>query len=68
MIAIFILELAGGIAGYMLSSKAEAVLHANMIKMLPEYMKATGPWNKHDWDTLQSGVSVSKPHLATKPA
>lgn len=58
MIAIFILEVAGGIAGYMLSSKAEVVLRTNMIRMLPEYMKASGPWNKHDWDNMQSNVSI----------
>jgi len=59
MIGIFILELAGGIAGYMLSSKAEAVLHENMIKMLPEYNKTAGSWSKQDWDNLQSSVSCS---------
>ncbi|XP_065345778.1 CD63 antigen-like [Cloeon dipterum] len=53
MIAIFILEVAGGMAGYMLSSKAEPLLKKNMMEMLPQYNSTTGPWNREDWDSLQ---------------
>lgn len=55
MVLVFILELSGGISGYVLRTRAEEVIREKMMATMPEY-KVNGSEIAEAWDTLQREV------------
>lgn len=55
LVLIFILELAAGIAGYVLEDQAEAIIKGKMLHNLPFYANTTEI--REAWDFIQKDVS-----------
>ncbi|XP_043283345.1 tetraspanin-12-like [Venturia canescens] len=52
MVLVFILELAGGISGYVLRNEAQEVVREKMLETLPKYQNGSEIFNM--WDQLQA--------------
>ena len=56
MVLVFILELSGGISGYVLRNQATAMIRSKMMDTMPEYKNNASEIQKV-WDELQKDVN-----------
>lgn len=56
MVLVFILELAGGISGYVLRNDAQAVIEQKMYDSMPKYKEGSEIYDM--WDQLQRDVII----------